>query len=590
MRVRKRGLVRGVLVALWAAVSGLWLATALASAVSLPDGRVYEAVSPVETEGNATVYVPGPGEGYLGVNGEHGIITWRPFEVAPDGEAVVYPGDPPPTGGGGNIGQSKGDEYLSRLSPGGGWNVVDLQPSSFLGAGFEAFSSDLSVGVLSTGRLYSYASFSGEYKQLYTKPGYERLLYAGANAGTSGVTVMSHLLLEAPKAKASLLEGEGPLEKELEETVKKDAEEGKEGGALYDSVDGRLSLVSVLPDGRADANASFGSAPSPESKGSHGLNHVSSDDGSRIFWTDRETGDLYVRENDTSPEATTVQVDASVGGGGVFWSASSDGSKVFFTKGDLYQYDVNSGQTTDLTPGVEVLGVAGASDDGKYIYHVDSGLRLSLWHDGVNTFIATLSPRDESEVVPFDGAGEYHEVGDWMRASGFRTTEVTPDGHSLLFMSSASLTGYDNEEKGVQEDEVFLYEADSGDLKCVSCTPNGEPPAPSEFDNYRGGSQLGGFFPITKVPQALAQPRVISDDGSRVFFDSGEPLVPQDTNGWLDVYEWERDGTGSCRESSGCVYLLSGGRGSENSYLLGVSASGDDAFVITRTQLACAGS
>jgi hypothetical protein len=78
---------------------------------------------------------------------------------------------------------------------------------------------------------------------------------------------------------------------------------------------------------------------------------------------------------------------------------------------------------------------------------------------------------------------------------------------------------------------------------------------------------------------------VISDDGSRVFFDSGEPLVPQDTNGWLDVYEWERDGTGSCRRSQGCVYLISGGTRDENSYLLGIGASGDDAIIATRDHL-----
>ena len=91
------------------------------------------------------------------------------------------------------------------------------------------------------------------------------------------------------------------------------------------------------------------------------------------------------------------------------------------------------------------------------------------------------------------------------------------------------------------------------------------------------------FLPVSWMK--TEQPQVISDDGSRVFFDSAEPLVSQDTNGKLDVYEWESDGAGSCRESEGCVYLLSGGTSSSASWFLGSSASGDDAFVISRADL-----
>ena len=34
-----------------------------------------------------------------------------------------------------------------------------------------------------------------------------------------------------------------------------------------------------------------------------------------------------------------------------------------------------------------------------------------------------------------------------------------------------------------------------------------------------------------------------------------------------DVYEWERDGSGSCHRVEGCVYLLSGGTSSDISAL-----------------------
>ena len=86
-----------------------------------------------------------------------------------------------------------------------------------------------------------------------------------------------------------------------------------------------------------------------------------------------------------------MQVDEAVGGGGIFWTATGDGSKVFFTKGDLYEYDVNTGATADLTPGVEVQGVIGASEDGEYVYYIDSEYNLQVWHAGSSKLIATLS-------------------------------------------------------------------------------------------------------------------------------------------------------------------------------------------------------
>ena len=42
--------------------------------------------------------------------------------------------------------------------------------------------------------------------------------------------------------------------------------------------------------------------------------------------------------------------------------------------------------------------------------------------------------------------------------------------------------------------------------------------------------------------------RLISSDGSRVFFETQQPLVPEDENGLLDVYEWERAGAGFCHQ------------------------------------------
>jgi hypothetical protein len=590
------------------------------SASALPDNRAYELVSDFPAGTGEEAYVPSVGFGYIEQN-EHGIHTDHPFRVSPDGEAVLYLGDPPPAGGTGSRGVTNGNEYLARRTS-GGWEATDIEPPRE--GTYQAFSSDLSVGILSSntlgggtgeyGDFYTHATASGaggEYDPFYTgTPSYRTRqgpegfvsFYAGGNAGTSAVPAFSYLLLEANDALQTSNvnvtavggSGEDPVSHRPFATEHN----------LYDSAGGGLYLVNVLPEGRTEVNASFGQSVS-------GGTHLISADGSRIFWTDLNTGALYVRENATAPDASTVLVAE----GGEFWAANSEGSLVFYTKaGSLYSFDLYSGLTTDLSVAInpsekaEVQGVVGSSEDGSYVYFAAQGKlasnvnanreeaktggdNLYLSHEGSTTFIGTLSPEDGSEAPPFTVGG--NAGGDWQAAGGRRTAEVTPDGQSLVFMSNESLTGYDNgtqrNEEGIPVEEVFLFQAQSGKLTCVSCNPSGEPPVPTEFNVQFPFEPIGGFIPTSRSV-AGEQPRVISEDGNRIFFDSGEPLLPTATNGWLNVYEWERAGTpgGSCPQGApggGCVYLLSSGTDPEDSYLLGADASGANAFFISRAQL-----
>ncbi len=590
----------GIVVSLCTVGGGLTLAVSPALAVSLPDGRAYELVSPAPVGQEANIDVPEWAVVELSGFYEHGVPSEFPFEVAPDGEKVVYPGDPPLTGGNNRDGFfGGGNQFMATRSSAGGWNQMDLDPTSNNDASYDGFTNDLSLGFLTTneplaagvpqGRIpYSHATIAGaegEYDPLFAAAGSGvpsgfGTVYVGANSGTSTVPAFSHILFE----------GNGALP--VSGQVQPEAPEAEQN--LYDSVGGELYLVNVLPNGKTEPGASFGGAPL-ENHGAD-VDHAISPDGSRIFWTGDASGNLYVRENDDRSESPlnaqgecTVAADACtvlIAEGGVFSSASADGSRVVFTKdGHLYRYELMPGEltrgtTADLTPGGEILGVAGTSEGEEYIYYVDSSYHLYLWHEGVSAFIATLSSADDHNILPFGGQG----VGDWQEELGRRSAEVTPDGHSLIFVSRNSLTGYDNDEGGEVEDEVFLYEAPSSKLTCVSCNPTGAPPVPTEFNTYvKTEHALGAFLPVSLL--SSYQPQLISDDGSRVVFQSGEPLVPQDTNGWLDVYEWERDGSGSCRESQGCVYLLSGGTDPENSYLIAASETGNDVFFVSRADL-----
>ena len=276
-----------------------------------------------------------------------------------------------------------------------------------------------------------------------------------------------------------------------------------------------------------------------------------------------------------------------------YLTAASDGSRVIYTKGgDLYEDDLQNGATTNLEPGAEIVGILGVSEDLSYIYLVARGTlapggesgqnNLYLRHDGETRYITTFGTQNEEEKP---GESLYPQGGrsslalPWESDVGFRTAQVTPSGGDVVFMSTQSLTGYDNVgPEGKRAIEVYVYDAGGNALSCVSCDTTGERPTA-----VAGQSTYGGFLAISAYP--TYQLHVISDDGGRVFFESRQPLLPQANNQKLNVYEWERDGSGSCNEQSGCVYLLSTGSSPTSSYFIDASADGNDVFLVTRSEL-----
>lgn len=266
-------------------------------------------------------------------------------------------------------------------------------------------------------------------------------------------------------------------------------------------------------------------------------------DGSRIYWTD-DGGALFVRDGGRS-----LLVDSE----GSFQTASADGAIAYFTKGShLYRYSLAAESSTDLTPGGGVQGVLGASASGAYVYYVD-GSGLQLWHSGSTTTVAAAA--DSSNFPPATG-----------------TARVSADGLRLAFLSSAPLTGYDS--GGASE--VYRYDAAANLLLCASCNPTGARPA--------GPSTLPGAIPNGDEVHAY-KPRAMDATGSRLFFDSMDALVPADTNGEQDVYEWWAPGVAACPKPSGCLGLVSSGIGAEGSSFVDASADGTDVFFLTDDSL-----
>jgi DNA-binding beta-propeller fold protein YncE len=430
---------------------------------------------------------------------------------------------------------------------------------------------------------------------------------------------------------------------------------GAGAGQLYEWNEGALARVSVLP---GEAPAAEGAARlGLKDQATRG---AISSDGSRVVW--EAAPNLYLRDMAAGGHGETVQMDKAeakceaehdcTSGGGRFQFASAEGSRVLFTdtrrltsdsgaepegsnpEADLYECQIVldpelSCELTDLTPkhgseGANVQGgVLGASEDGSYLYFVADGVQseansegkgpiggqpnLYLRHDGTTSFIATLS------------AGDYH---DWREELSGQPTRVSTNGRYLELMSQSSLTGYDNIVAGTDQPaaEVYLYDAVTGRLVCASCDPTGEQPLGVEYKKLEPGSGglVGGPLEIwpgtalvaANVPgwTAIAtggsqqknryQSRYLSSSG-RLFFNTEDALVPQDTNGTEDVYEYEplgiegpageADCTSSMstysERSDGCVGLISSGSSNQESAFLDASESGNDVFFLTSARL-----
>lgn len=544
---------------------------------ALPDGRAYELVSPVDKNDGA---IPGEAGG-----------SW---ESSPGGDQVAY--SAPYTFANAQTGASSEQFYLASRGT-GGWSTNALLPPQAPGCNLcrpqvAMYSSDLAKAVLFNG-----GTLGQDQPPLVAgEPQHNPNLFLRDNASGSYQLIDLTPPTAAPE-QAGLKGASEDLNHIVFEENAQLTEDAPSGDNLYEWVDGAVRLISILPDG----------TPAGEGRLGDGQNHLLravSDDGSRIFFT--VNGGLYVRENGTS----TVQLDAShgpgSGGGGRFMSASSDGAKAFFTDDasagltndtapgsgiNLYEFDLNSGTLTDLTPAssAEVQGVLGASEDGTYLYFVAGGVlpgtggatpgepNLYVSHDGTPSFIATLDPNDSF---------------DWQTPrTNEATARVTPDGRHLAFESILSLSGYDNRlspgescgfaHSGNPLDErctqVFEYTSDSNTLTCASCNPSGARPS--------GPSFIGAAPKVNSQEPENHLSRNLSDDGGRLFFDSPDALVPAGTNGAANVYEHEQDGAGSCHQTAGCLYLISAGTSSAGSFFEDASPSGDNVFFTTDRQL-----
>lgn len=490
--------------------------------------------------------------------------------------------------------QSSGMEYLATRGE-DGWSSKSLIPlesydNNFCteveyGDAMQAFSSQLTSGVIRVGansragtsNLVGNSKGGCNAEGLEVVPGeplkVENLLMR--NNVTDG-----YQLINTPPAKAvptdAHFEGAtADLSRVFFKETTRLTENGPAGvEGLYESDAGALRLVSVLPDGTAVAGslaAEWQKRPS-----------VVSADGSDVFFT--AGGDLYERiDGERTVQLDKPQGGPGAGGGGKFELASADGTQAYFLDDasagltadtvpgsgmNLYRYA--DGQLTDLSASehAEVLHVLGLSPEG--VYFAAKGVLTSAsnangekataapaeynlyeWRDGKITFIVTPT------------GGEFF-YGAWT---------VSPNGQYLAFTTETGLMGFDNVdqvETWRHDPEIYLYSAASKQLACVSCSPTGEAPSAR-------GARLPLLRPNENESQESAgdgAPNQLTN-GGRLFFQTEEALLPTDSNGQMDVYEYE----------DGQLHLISSGSANSAAQLLDVSEEGKDVFFVSRQPL-----
>jgi hypothetical protein len=531
-----------------------------ANSTTLPDCRAYEKVSPDEKNNNDVLVSFG------------GLPTFFEEQSAVSGDAVTFVAH---SSFAGNPAGPGLDNYLSTRGT-DGWSTKGLNPAEHGGlstAGYAGFSADLSRGlvfardpVIAPGaapelvNLYLHDNSTDAYQTLSVGATAPDL---GGESYVGGTPDFGHVLFEDANPHTPDTPAGAPLN-------------------LYDATVGTDKLVGILPapdEVAAPGGAVAGAGPAGS------VDRAISEDGSKIFFTTPEDGQIYVRLNGSATEhiSESQRSVPETPQPATYWTATSDGSAVFFTTAeqlvngdedssvDLYRFDIASRTLTRLTVGAangaSVTGVVGASTDGAYVYFTATGdlttnasgeaPKLYVWHEDEithETRITLVGPANGMLGAP---------LGPSLSGNFAGGARVTPDGTRLAFISSESLTGFPNE----QFLEAYLYDAVTNSLVCASCAPNGAPGTGSILVPRR--DEAAPAFNDPSVPG-----RWLSSDG-KVFFTTPDSLVPQDTNGKLDAYEYD----------DGVARLLSPGTSAYDSYFVEASPSGDDAFIATRGRL-----
>jgi len=614
------------------------------SAPGLPDGRVYEQVSPANKNGNDAGAITDP---YFVPGRDH----WG--YAAPDGDSVLFEGSGP-------MGESPSPDSFAFVAQrsSAGWSTRAVAPAlrargpypEALGGEVSVDPSpDLSHAMLGT-RNFTLAPLPNEtcYSQLYLagsdpfvpatwllRPEIENPVgECAAGAGPVG---------GSPNFGTVYFRYPGTLLPEDAARAPHDVVVGNareiEAEGLYEDREGVLHEASVLPDQKLDP---FGAVPAVAPYGTALDGNQVSENGSRVFFVSPDPlscerkgpygeplghnnctldpPELYVRENgertllvsrDTLlPEAAGGLPAAAPSGvllmpnseshfsfnAGSYAFASPDGSQAFFQSADAltkpaeeagsgtepktYDFDLETGALTYLTGAAGKIEIVATDSDGSSFAFVKP--ETGGTPAELDLWSAGANGGSVTSVVQLPG-GE-----------SVQPARMSSDGSVIAFQTTALIASFNNGgthsfldgsiEPG--SEQVYRYDVPANTLGCVSCPPHGVAPngnaSMSTLDYEEKGGEGDGEANFGRAPGV----RGISANGDRIFFDTSTPLVPQDTNTnspevATDEQRTSKQGRDVYEWENDVVYLISGGKSPRDSFLLDTSENGDDVFFAT---------
>ncbi len=244
---------------------------------------------------------------------------------------------------------------------------------------------------------------------------------------------------------------------------------------------------------------------------------------------------------------------------------SADGARVYFVARDVLSEGANA-EGNSPVKGADNLYVYDTEEETThFIADLCSGPGLS----GGNV---------EDRRCPDNlEQGEAHEgartdKGQW---TSYKELQTTGNGAYLVFSSFGQLI-----DSGPQADtdtarDVYRYDALAETLDRVSIGQEG-------YDANGNNNSDNAEIPVLEQGGPLTQDdemsyRAISEDGSRIVFETADPLSPDASNGLTNAYEWHKEPGWS----EGRVSLVSSGSDEQSVGLFGEGMERAQGIVIT---------